>query len=328
MAIQTGTGTEAGQVRFEKVLWRQQPFPDNHVAESFLSDLRTNSQVVLPSWAELAIASLRISARFLSVVLFALLFVHLHLGTVDAELLLVSLITVLVVSSLASAPGFFRRRRSSSGGSKGRAVGGVLSKTVMGLVLLAVSPVLRTLTESTTSDSIWALAAVLFFVHLALADYERTAQAKKLSSTLSFNAAMSASVVLASRLDSDSHTFTLLALAIVLFAPSNRSTPFTSGQSTGQSRSRSRSRSRGSVEDVVRFAALYSGTVGCGVWFAAVQPKGEAEWVWVVLGWTTVVVGFVSGVCPWWIRVAQGWKMEIKGPWDPAEPILSSTPHF
>ncbi len=64
-----------------------------------------------------------------------------------------------------------------------------------------------------------ALSVVLFSLHLVLADYSSGRKEGKLSETLSFNAAISASVVLASRLETDSDTFTLLALAVVLFAP-------------------------------------------------------------------------------------------------------------
>ncbi|KAJ2912360.1 hypothetical protein MD484_g8063, partial [Candolleomyces efflorescens] len=39
------------------------------------------------------------------------------------------------------------------------------------LTLVSLSPVLRTLTAATSSDSIWALAAVLFILNALLADY-------------------------------------------------------------------------------------------------------------------------------------------------------------
>ena len=42
---------------------------------------------------------------------------------------------------------------------------------MMFLVLIALSPVLRTLSAATSSDSIWALAALLFIFNALLADY-------------------------------------------------------------------------------------------------------------------------------------------------------------
>lgn len=43
------------------------------------------------------------------------------------------------------------------------------------LALIALAPILRTLTAPTSADSIWALATVLFLVHAALADYTHNA---------------------------------------------------------------------------------------------------------------------------------------------------------
>ena len=189
----------------------------------------------------------------------------------------------------------------------------------MALVLLAVSPVLRTLTEATTSDSIWALAAVLFALHLVLADYSSTWHSYshnrtshggqgKLTNALSFNAAISASVVLASRLQTNIDTFTLITLAITLFAPSPH--PHHPHYPCGP------------TSEVTSFAAKYAATIAA----AATLGGGTAEvasWVRVVVVvWTNLVVVFISAVCPYWIRRAQAWKFEISGPWDPAEPLL------
>jgi len=45
---------------------------------------------------------------------------------------------------------------------------------MMFLALMALSPVLRTLTAATSSDSIWALSAALFALNALLADYTAT----------------------------------------------------------------------------------------------------------------------------------------------------------
>lgn len=45
------------------------------------------------------------------------------------------------------------------------------SAVLVFLALLSLAPVLKTLTEATSSDSIWALAFFLFFLHTLLADY-------------------------------------------------------------------------------------------------------------------------------------------------------------
>src|ERR1700761_1887996 len=87
------------------------------------------------------------------------------------------------------------------------------------LTLVALSPILRTLTSSTSSDSIWALAACLFLLNAFLTDHREATPGiqqsgryvpdalkpssqelnllLRLSSVISVNAALSASVVLA-----------------------------------------------------------------------------------------------------------------------------------
>ena len=107
------------------------------------------------------------------------------------------------------------------------------------LALMGLAPVLRTLTAATSSDSIWALSACLFLLNTVLADYscmrpgsftqERSAvsyilklaqilTANRLTSVLSMNAAISSSVVLASRLPDDLSVFSLVLFAVQLFA--------------------------------------------------------------------------------------------------------------
>ena len=115
------------------------------------------------------------------------------------------------------------------------------SSILIFLALLSLSPVLRTLTASTSSDSIWALSAILLLLNAILADYS-TLNAKKqltgrsvfcnwtlaltlicefyfrLTSVISMNAAVSASAVLASRLTTDIAVFGLMLFSIQAFA--------------------------------------------------------------------------------------------------------------
>ena len=95
----------------------------------------------------------------------------------------------------------------------------VKSSILVFLALIAVTPVLKTLTEATSSDSIWALTAILFSLNALLADYGGSAPGPhRLTSVMSMNAAISASVVLASRLKTNSGVFGLVLFAVLLFA--------------------------------------------------------------------------------------------------------------
>jgi len=90
------------------------------------------------------------------------------------------------------------------------------------LALLSLSPVLKTVTAATSSDTIWALSACLFILNALLADYSSvklgTYARERLTSVISMNAAVSASVVLASRLPDDISVFSVVLFSVVLFA--------------------------------------------------------------------------------------------------------------
>lgn len=115
------------------------------------------------------------------------------------------------------------------------------------LSLVSLSPVLRTLSAAVSSDSIWALAALLFMLNALLSDYTSTkipgelrgrlvtafasvflppranraliltVYVTRLTSVLAMNAAIVASVVLASRLDTDISVFALILFAVQSF---------------------------------------------------------------------------------------------------------------
>jgi len=96
------------------------------------------------------------------------------------------------------------------------------SSILVFLALLSLSPVLKTLTAATSSDSIWAMSACLFILNALLADYSAARPGsysrERLTSVISMNAAVSASVVLASRLPDDISVFALVLFSVIVFA--------------------------------------------------------------------------------------------------------------
>ena len=286
--------------RWERILWKRQPYPDNHVDGSFLSQLQMNSallltgNVYLPSFGKIALMSLGIPQQFASVLLYVALFEHLRSGRLSSGGLVSWSVCVTLVTALVSsrAPGARKLLRSIPG------------LAVLVLALYALTPVLRTLTEATASDSIWALATVLFGGHLALADYTMTCSTQSpLQGTVSLNMAMCASVVLASRLCWDTDVFALLLLALQQFAiyPLLRDYIYAG---YGQL----------SAEAGIPAAALPLTVVHiCGAMYAMAPISPLVAY--------TVIPGvslFISVLCPLWMRLAQSWKREMSGPWDEA----------
>lgn len=292
----SGTGGFPGAVpsSWDRVLWRRQPYPDNYVDASFLSQLRTNATAQFPRFLSIALFSLNILQQLCIVVLFVSLFVHLYHGTIDASVLV--WVSVGVTGLLACAGTGYPLSLKQS-------IPGVL---VLSFTLYSLSPVVRTFSEATTSDSVWACAAVLFFGHLAFADYRMNASSlAQLASTISLNMGMCASVVLSSRLRVDLDVFALLLVALQLFAlyPLLRTRVYQ------------------------RFGCVYTEdgySIPCASIPLTIALLGTSMYAMlphsrlVALYLHPIVTVFVGLLCPLWMRYTQRWKREMRGPWDEA----------
>ena len=172
--------------------------------------------------------------------------------------------------------------------------------------LLGLSPILKSLTKSTTSDSIWAMSCWLMIINIFCFDYGSggPAGATKFPASLSTNAALMASTVLASRLPSTTHVFSLTLFSIEVFGlfPVFR-----------------RHLRHISWSGHIVLTATLVASAGAGV---GIILRGG--WAAAILG---VLVGglgtaLVMGGCSWWLIGLQKYKNVVTGPWDPARPIL------
>lgn len=176
--------------------------------------------------------------------------------------------------------------------------------------LLGLSPILKSLTKSTASDSIWALSCWLMIINIFSFDYgsgEGQADATKFPASLSTNAALMASTVLASRLPSTTHVFSLTLFSIEVF-----------GLFPVFRRQLRHVSWTGHV--VLTFALVLAAGAGVGIairggWFAAI--------VGAIL--STVLTALAMGSCSWWLISLQKYKNVVIGPWDPARPIIRRT---
>ena len=96
-----------------------------------------------------------------------------------------------------------------------------LAKTlfVFAVILLTLSPVLRTLTASFSTDTVWALTITLSAFAVVSHDYTVARPGAPLSvrGTTSLNAAMFASVLVTSRLASTSEVFAFETFCMLMF---------------------------------------------------------------------------------------------------------------
>ncbi|KAG0154023.1 Phosphatidylinositol:UDP-GlcNAc transferase PIG-C [Penicillium digitatum] len=173
--------------------------------------------------------------------------------------------------------------------------------------LLGLSPILKSLTKSTASDSIWAMSCWLLIMNIFSFDYgsgEGAGATTIFPASLSTNAAVMASTVLASRLPSTTHVFSLMLFSMEVFGlfPIFRR----------QLRQKSWT---GHVLLTLTLVAVAGGAVGVtlsGGWAATIIGS--------VLG--SIITAFAMGGCSWWLISLQKYKNVVIGPWDPARPII------
>ncbi|GAA6005360.1 hypothetical protein JCM11491_002671 [Sporobolomyces phaffii] len=226
---------------YRKVLYLRQSYPDNWVDPSFLADLQRNVNVHPASLPLLLRQTLPITQHLACTFIFVTVFVQLSQGALEpATLLSFSLILGIAFKIWSFLIGESTSTRDGTG---------IATPLIPLFALYLLSPALKTLTKSTTSDSIWALSGTLFAINLLFADcraipttssfrprpvatlvsslWRGSAPSTKpcmarrapLPATLSLTAALSGSTVLASRLDSNTAVFSLLLFSTLFFGP-------------------------------------------------------------------------------------------------------------
>lgn len=282
---------------WNKVLWERQPFPDNYIhPHSFLSSLRRNPNFKPYTYWSLVLLCCAITQHLATIFTFLAVFVRLKERWLDARVLLwVSIVSFFggyalyeILSCSNPVHGAFTRSNT------------IKSSLLVFLALMGLSPVLRTLTAATSSDSIWALSACLFLLNALLADYSsmKPVPQERLTSVLSMNAAISSSVVLASRLPDDLAVFALVLFAVQLFALF----PIL----------------RHRLQVTPQVAQILFTLILCVLSFVLTVPLSVS--VAYIYASISITVTFVApGVLVW----AQRYKNEIRGPWDVAVPRLN-----
>jgi phosphatidylinositol N-acetylglucosaminyltransferase subunit C len=184
---------------WHRVLWKAQPVPDNYIHESsFLASLRKNRtpmdhtssypHIYLANFRpyaywQLVLLSCAVTQHLASIFVFVAVFLHLGDHTLEPRLLIWASVCCFLTGYLVWEAIEFRDRSGNPSDrtwplalhtySKSVCLGGkiLMSSILTFLALVSLSPVLRTLTAATSSDSIWALSALLFFLNALLADY-------------------------------------------------------------------------------------------------------------------------------------------------------------
>lgn len=195
-------------VPWRKVLYERQPFPDNYVDSRFLEELRRNIRVrQYRYWAVVREAGL-IAQQVSCVAIFLTLWSYMEQGDlVPFTVLWVSLACALLGYGLYEILGGAEIRERTR-------LADLQSATIFLAFTFGFSPVLKTLTEAVSTDTVYAMSAGMLLAHLVSFPYAQPSP----PGSLSLNAALFGSVCLASRLPGALHTFTMLSCALLIFA--------------------------------------------------------------------------------------------------------------
>lgn len=187
----------------------------------------------------------------------------------------------------------------------------IKSAILIYFTILGLSPILKSLTRSTSPDSIWAMSFWLLAMNIFFYDYSGGVGAK-FPASLSTNAALMASTVLASRLPSTGQVFSLTLFSIEVFGlfPVFRR----------------HARHRSWRYHVALSVLLVIGAGGGVGLILSDKKDGVFPWRGGLLG---ILVGALltvvtMGASSWWLIGLQKYKNAINGPWDLARPIIIS----
>ncbi|ODV90768.1 hypothetical protein CANCADRAFT_17602, partial [Tortispora caseinolytica NRRL Y-17796] len=262
---------------WRKLLWVKQPYPDNYVDWSFLSRLERNSHVKRYNFSTLSIAATALIVHCSTVLTFVGAFWCIYNNILTASsVAAVSSISILACLMLVSDVNEVLSFRSA---------------ITMVITILALSPILKSLSQSTSSDSIWSITGWLLLANICLNDYGAPSNIR---SSLATNIAFSAAIVLASRLGSSLSVFCFILFSLELFGL----IPLIS---------KTFSKTSYWIEYVLTFWLISTA-------FAYTMGGQLLVLFWMLISFTATVIA------PLWLIRLQKYKNQINGPWDPAKP--------
>ncbi|XP_059471571.1 phosphatidylinositol N-acetylglucosaminyltransferase subunit C [Neocloeon triangulifer] len=193
-------------VTWRRVLYENQGLPDNYTDTTFLYELKKNVNLRILNFSD-AVSGARLLSREISVVVIVgEVFIVLQDHLTDPLILLLFVSFFTLVGYIMYVAKYKTRSIFQDF---------VLALTYIFIVTL-VSPILKTLTETISTDTIYVTSVLMMLAHLMFYDYDSFSTT--VSKALSFNSALFGSLCLASRLSSSFDVFVLLTVAVSCFA--------------------------------------------------------------------------------------------------------------
>jgi phosphatidylinositol glycan class C protein len=288
---------------WKKLLYLAQPYPDNYTDPCFLSQIKRNTTVAKYSYWHLVDHFSLIVLHLATIVLVELTFIGIYDRGWDPVVPVVIAAAGVLVGMVAWDRVTGQKTALFAQNSPKPKVDQwttLRSALVVVLIVLVLSPVLKSLTRSTSSDSIWALSLILCLFNMLCHDYAMDPHLAPYRPILSTNLSLLNALVLASRLSSSLHVFCFVVFAAVI----NILVPL---YDVGIRRRNPAS----PLHKIVLFVFCSA------VCVATTYLFGPG----LVLVWLVTMAG-IALMLPAYFLWVQQYKNELQGPWDPAKPII------
>ncbi|EYC02258.1 hypothetical protein Y032_0101g3396 [Ancylostoma ceylanicum] len=202
--------TAPDAVTWQKILYKRQPFPDNYSGgdEQFLSELKKNLSAVKYTYWEAVFGVARLVFHLNLIVLLYITFEYVFANVLTADLLAVGLISTSIVLYIVYA--FVMTDTNID------FLDHFYTVVVLFLFGYATTPAIRTLTDTISTDTIFALSFITALISCVFHDYGINAPI--VSYQLSVSSGLSSAVFLLSRLNSNDLAFVMLSMAFALHA--------------------------------------------------------------------------------------------------------------
>ncbi|EDK44949.1 conserved hypothetical protein [Lodderomyces elongisporus NRRL YB-4239] len=197
---------------WRKLLYLKQPYADNYTDTSFLSQLKRNTTVAKYSYRHLVNDFMLIVFYISCILIVILVFVGIYANKWDP-------MSPTMASTIIILPSFLALRLYNASATHSLYISfNIKSYLLITFMLLIASPILKSLTKSTSSDSIWAISSMLCVANTLFYEYSAVQVYKPIIST---NISLSNAIVLASRLNTtmDVFLFILFAIQINILLP-------------------------------------------------------------------------------------------------------------
>lgn len=270
------------EVQWQKNLYENYGLPDNYTDSSFLEQLRKNIKPNNVTLIEAITFGASVCIQLNIVILFVIIFIWLNKEWTSPNIIFISGVICTVFGYF-----IFCLKEPNTLTKLTKDLRTVLIFLTFGYIL---SPVLKTLTETISTDTIYAMTILMFLVHLIFSKYGSLQIS--LSDSLSITSSIFGSLMLASRLASPSHAFSLLTVSVQCFVL----LPFLMHTLSNK---------------IFISTLLTSSTL-----YLLLFLSQTLSYVFIV---TTVFLHFI---CPCWYIQCQRYKDNIYGPWD--EAVISS----